>query len=348
MTEHLRRAARALISVSDKTGVIEFARALAGYGIELISTGGTRKALSDAGLNVLDIADITGFPEMMDGRVKTLHPAVHGALLAIRANATHAEAMRAHKISPIDLIVVNLYPFEQTVARGADFADCIENIDIGGPAMIRSAAKNHGDVVVLVEPDGARTMFTDRGAGSGLRSHDLSPALLEDVSWLHLSAYSLLSYPSRQACRQLFDAAGNAGLGRSVDPNSVSALVEMGGDTFLEWTSGADVLFPNLAEAQALAGCEEPGDAAERLLERYPIVAVKLAHDGVLVASREGLRLRRSAPEGPVVDPTGAGDAFAAGFLAAIASGEDVTAATRSGLEAAARAIRQIGAWPHV
>ncbi len=152
MTEHLRRAARALISVSDKTGVIEFARALAGYGIELISTGGTRKALSDAGLNVLDIADITGFPEMMDGRVKTLHPAVHGALLAIRANATHAEAMRAHKISPIDLIVVNLYPFEQTVACGADFADCIENIDIGGPAMIRSAAKNHGDVVVLVEP----------------------------------------------------------------------------------------------------------------------------------------------------------------------------------------------------
>ena len=152
MTEHLRRASRALISVSDKTGVIEFARALAGYGIELVSTGGTRKALGDAGLNVLDISDVTGFPEMMDGRVKTLHPAVHGALLGIRANPSHAEAMRTHKIHPIDLIVVNLYPFEETVARGADFADCIENIDIGGPAMIRSAAKNHGDVVVLVEP----------------------------------------------------------------------------------------------------------------------------------------------------------------------------------------------------
>jgi phosphoribosylaminoimidazolecarboxamide formyltransferase/IMP cyclohydrolase len=151
MTEHLRRATRALISVSDKTGVVEFARALAGYGIELVSTGGTRKALSDAGLKVLDVSDLTGFPEMMDGRVKTLHPAVHGGLLAVRGNAQHVEAMRAHDIRPIDILVVNLYPFEETVARGADFADCIENIDIGGPAMIRAAAKNHDDVAVLVD-----------------------------------------------------------------------------------------------------------------------------------------------------------------------------------------------------
>jgi phosphoribosylaminoimidazolecarboxamide formyltransferase / IMP cyclohydrolase len=149
--EHLRRATRALISVSDKAGVVEFARALAGFDIELVSTGGTRKTLSDAGLNVLDVSDLTGFPEMMDGRVKTLHPAVHGGLLGIRGNAAHAEAMRAHKIQPIDLLVVNLYPFEETVARGADFADCIENIDIGGPAMIRAASKNHEDVAVLVD-----------------------------------------------------------------------------------------------------------------------------------------------------------------------------------------------------
>ncbi|MGA2944912.1 MAG: bifunctional phosphoribosylaminoimidazolecarboxamide formyltransferase/IMP cyclohydrolase [Xanthobacteraceae bacterium] len=149
--DHLRRASRALISVSDKTGVVEFARALAGYGIELVSTGGTRKTLSDAGLKVLDVSDLTGFPEMMDGRVKTLHPAVHGGLLGIRGNAAHAEAMRAHKIQPIDLLVVNLYPFEETVARGADFADCIENIDIGGPAMIRAGSKNHEDVAVLVD-----------------------------------------------------------------------------------------------------------------------------------------------------------------------------------------------------
>src|SRR5580693_3338194 len=151
MTNDLRRVTRALISVSDKTGVVDFARALAGHGIELVSTGGTRKILSDAGLTVLDVSDLTGFPEMMDGRVKTLHPAIHGGLLAVRDSAAHAQAMRAHGIRPIDLLVVNLYPFEDTVARGADFAACIENIDIGGPAMIRAAAKNHDDVAVLVD-----------------------------------------------------------------------------------------------------------------------------------------------------------------------------------------------------
>jgi phosphoribosylaminoimidazolecarboxamide formyltransferase/IMP cyclohydrolase len=151
MTDNLRRASRALISVSDKSGVAEFARTLAGFGIELISTGGTRKTLSDAGLKVLDVSDLTSFPEMMDGRVKTLHPAVHGGLLAIRSNAEHLQAMRAHHIRPIDILVVNLYPFEATVARGADFAECVENIDIGGPAMVRAAAKNHDDVAVLVD-----------------------------------------------------------------------------------------------------------------------------------------------------------------------------------------------------
>ena len=151
MTEQLRRATRALISVSDKAGIAEFARALAAHGIELVSTGGTRKALTDAGLTVLDVSDLTGFPEMMDGRVKTLHPAVHGGLLAVRDDPQHAEAMRAHHIRPIDILVVNLYPFEDTVARGAGFDDCIENIDIGGPAMIRAAAKNHADVAVVVD-----------------------------------------------------------------------------------------------------------------------------------------------------------------------------------------------------
>src|SRR5271170_3919454 len=151
MSQRLRRASRALISVSDKTGIVEFARALAGFGIELVSTGGTRQTLSDAGLKVVDVGELTGFPEMMDGRVKTLHPAVHGGLLAVRDNPVHAEALRAHRIRPIDVLVVNLYPFEATTARGADFADCIENIDIGGPAMIRAAAKNHDDVAVVVE-----------------------------------------------------------------------------------------------------------------------------------------------------------------------------------------------------
>jgi phosphoribosylaminoimidazolecarboxamide formyltransferase / IMP cyclohydrolase len=151
MSEELRRATRALISVSDKSGVVALARALAGHGIELVSTGGTRRALAEAGLKVIDVAALTGFPEMMDGRVKTLHPAVHGGLLAMRGNAHHVAAMRAHNIRPIDILVVNLYPFEETVARGADFAACIETIDIGGPAMIRAAAKNHDDVAVLVD-----------------------------------------------------------------------------------------------------------------------------------------------------------------------------------------------------
>jgi phosphoribosylaminoimidazolecarboxamide formyltransferase / IMP cyclohydrolase len=152
MTDRLRRVCRALISVSDKSGLVEFARALTAEGIELISTGGTRKALADAGLPVLDISELTGFPEMMDGRVKTLHPKVHGGLLAIRENEEHAAAMRSHGIRPIDLLVVTLYPFEATVAKDADFATCIENIDIGGPAMIRAAAKNHADVTVVVDP----------------------------------------------------------------------------------------------------------------------------------------------------------------------------------------------------
>jgi phosphoribosylaminoimidazolecarboxamide formyltransferase/IMP cyclohydrolase len=151
MTDDVRRVTRALISVSDKTGLLDFARGLAGQGVELISTGGTRKALADAGLKVVDISDVTGFPEMMDGRVKTLHPKVHGGLLAIRANKDHAAAMQAHGIRPIDLAVVNLYPFEETVAKGAEYDTAIENIDIGGPAMIRAAAKNHADVAVVVD-----------------------------------------------------------------------------------------------------------------------------------------------------------------------------------------------------
>src|SRR6187401_37344 len=151
MTDTTRRVTRALLSVSDKTGLIEFARALSGYGIELVSTGGTAKAIAAAGLKVRDVSELTGFPEMMDGRVKTLHPKVHGGLLAIRDDAAHAASMAEHGIAPIDLLVVNLYPFEATVAKGAAFDDCVENIDIGGPAMIRGAAKNHNDVAVIVD-----------------------------------------------------------------------------------------------------------------------------------------------------------------------------------------------------
>ncbi len=142
---------RALLSVSDKTGLIDLAKKLDEHGVELLSTGGTAQALRDAGLPVIDVSEITNFPEMMDGRVKTLHPMVHGGLLALRDNADHVAAMKTHGIGAIDLLVSNLYPFEATVATGADYARCIENIDIGGPAMIRAAAKNHGFVTVVVD-----------------------------------------------------------------------------------------------------------------------------------------------------------------------------------------------------
>jgi len=143
---------RALLSVSDKAGLVELARALAGRGVELVSTGGTAAALRAAGLAVRDVAELTGFPEMMDGRVKTLHPAVHGGLLAVRDDPAHAAALEAHGIGAIDLAVVNLYPFEATVARGAARDEVVENIDIGGPSMVRSAAKNHAHVAVLTDP----------------------------------------------------------------------------------------------------------------------------------------------------------------------------------------------------
>jgi phosphoribosylaminoimidazolecarboxamide formyltransferase/IMP cyclohydrolase len=146
------KIARALLSVSDKKGLAELGRALAAHGVELVSTGGTAKALREAGLEVQDISDLTGFPEMMDGRVKTLHPKVHGGLLAVRDDPEHAAAMEAHGIGAIDLVVVNLYPFAQTVARGAGRDEVIENIDIGGPSMVRSAAKNHHYVAIVTDP----------------------------------------------------------------------------------------------------------------------------------------------------------------------------------------------------
>jgi phosphoribosylaminoimidazolecarboxamide formyltransferase / IMP cyclohydrolase len=174
---------RALISVSDKTGLLDLARALSGMGVELISTGGTSGMLRAAGLPVRDVSDVTGFPEMMDGRVKTLHPAVHGGLLALRDDDEHLLAMAAHGIEPIDLLIVNLYPFEETVAKGADHATCIENIDIGGPAMIRAAAKNHRFVAVVTDPADYAPLLDQ------MRSHDGATTLAFRQK-LALSAYS--------------------------------------------------------------------------------------------------------------------------------------------------------------
>ena len=179
---------RALLSVSDKTGLEDLGRALAARGVELLSTGGTAKALRAAGLDVTDVADVTGFPEMMDGRVKTLHPRVHGGLLALRDNPEHVAAMEAHGIGAIDLLVVNLYPFEATVASGADYDTCIENIDIGGPAMIRAAAKNHAHVAVVVDVQDYDSVLAE------LDSHDGGTSLafrqhLAQIAYARTAAY---------------------------------------------------------------------------------------------------------------------------------------------------------------
>ncbi|MEO0908039.1 MAG: bifunctional phosphoribosylaminoimidazolecarboxamide formyltransferase/IMP cyclohydrolase [Pseudomonadota bacterium] len=165
-----RAIKRALLSVSDKTGLADLGAALAARGVELVSTGGTARTLREAGLDVRDVSDLTGFPEMMDGRVKTLHPKVHGGLLALRDNDDHVAAMEAHDIGAIDLVVVNLYPFEATVAKGAERAEIIENIDIGGPSMVRSAAKNHGFVTIMTDAGDYAELISELDANDGATS----------------------------------------------------------------------------------------------------------------------------------------------------------------------------------
>lgn len=178
----------ALLSVSDKTGLVPFATALQTRGVILLSTGGTARTLREAGLEVTDVSSHTGFPEMMDGRVKTLHPKIHGGLLALRDNPEHAAAMAEHAIAPIDLVVVNLYPFAQTVARGADYDTAIENIDIGGPSMVRSAAKNHRSVTVVVDPADYLTVLDDLSANDGATGYPLRQRLAAKA-YGHTAAY---------------------------------------------------------------------------------------------------------------------------------------------------------------
>ena len=210
--EGLCKVRRALISVSDKTGIIEFARALRGFGVEIISTGGTARALREAGIEVRDISDVTGFPEMMDGRVKTLHPRIHGGLLAQRDNQEHLSAMREHNIEPIDMVVVNLYPFEQTVAReGVTPQEAIEQIDIGGPSMIRSAAKNYQGVAVIVSPDSYSEIGEELNQNNGrlslhTRAHLAKQAFMRTASYDAAIASYMLGEDSRRQ-------AGAGGMG---------------------------------------------------------------------------------------------------------------------------------------
>lgn len=229
--EELRTIRRALLSVSDKTGIIEFARALRGFGVELISTGGTAKALREAGVDVRDISDVTGFPEMMDGRVKTLHPRIHGGLLAVRNNEEHMAAMREHGIEPIDMVVVNLYPFEQTIAReGVTLEEAIEQIDIGGPAMIRSAAKNYNDVAVVVSPESYSELVEEMNRAGGA---------------LRLATRGRLAWEAfRRTCE--YDACVSNYLGAHVAPESFQRVLNAGPDEIVAENSPQNALWSAL------------------------------------------------------------------------------------------------------
>ena len=191
----LRKIRRALISVSDKTGIVDFANELKAFGVEIISTGGTAKELRRAGIEVRDVSDVTGFPEMMDGRVKTLHPKIHGALLGVRDNPNHQAAMRDHAIEPIDMVVINLYPFEETIAReGVTPAEAIEQIDIGGPALIRSAAKNYKDVAVVTSPDMYRQIRTELILDDGALTL-ATRELLARLAFMRTAIYDAAIFP---------------------------------------------------------------------------------------------------------------------------------------------------------
>ncbi len=284
---------RALISVSDKTGLLEFGRFLAGQGVEILSTGGTARALREAGVPVKDVSEHTGFPEILDGRVKTLVPQVHGGLLGRRDLPEHGAQMAGHGIAPIDLVVVNLYPFEATVAGGAGFEDCIENIDIGGPAMIRSAAKNHAHVVVLTEPAQFAEIQAELAAEGGTRL--ATRRRLAAAAYARTAAYDAAisgwfagqlgkEFPPRLA----FAGVLRQGLRYGENPHQQAAFYTDGSDrpgiaTALQ-VQGKELSYNNLNDTDAAFEC-----VAE--FDRPAIVIVKHANpcgvavDGSLAAA---------------------------------------------------------------
>ena len=233
---------RALISVSDKTGLIEHAKALSELGATLVSTGGTHKTIADAGLRVADVSAVTGFPEMMDGRVKTLHPKVHGGLLALRDNAEHTKAMKEHGIEAFDVLYVNLYPFEATVARGADFETCIENIDIGGPAMIRAAAKNYGFIAVATDVEDIEAILAEAKEHGGttlalvaaaLGAYLQSTALRAEKRTRWLLNAAIPDRRDHVTVETLLDAGLRVAERTGLDPAAVEAI-EARGTLFVE------------------------------------------------------------------------------------------------------------------
>jgi phosphoribosylaminoimidazolecarboxamide formyltransferase / IMP cyclohydrolase len=260
MTENVRPIRRALISVSDKTGILDFARELTRFNVEIISTGGTAKTLRDAGITVRDISDITGFPEMMDGRVKTLHPRVHGGLLAIRDNADHVAALEQHGIQPIDLVVVNLYPFAETIKRaGLTREEAIEQIDIGGPAMIRSAAKNAHDVAVVVSPEQYASVIDELNQNNGAlllnTRNTLAQKAFEHTAQYDIMVSSYLAGSSDALPDRLsWTMKKTADLRYGENPHQKAALYQTstsGGIANAAVLAGKEMSFNNYVDAEA-------------------------------------------------------------------------------------------------
>jgi phosphoribosylaminoimidazolecarboxamide formyltransferase/IMP cyclohydrolase len=270
--ERLRKISRALISVSDKTGLIEFATLLKRFDVDIISTGGTAKALRKGGVPVRDVSEVTGFPEMMDGRIKTLHPRIHGGLLAIRDNREHVAAMHEHDITPIDLVVINLYPFKQTISKEhVTVAEAIEQIDIGGPAMIRSAAKNHADVAVIVDPSQYDQVATEIALKDGATTFELRRNLAS-AAFAHTASYdSVVSQYFNKLSEQQNSSSSPRSFGETENltlhkinelrygenPHQSAALYRLG-DSMLpgslaaaELLSGKEMSFNNYVDAEA-------------------------------------------------------------------------------------------------
>ncbi|MEO0544900.1 MAG: bifunctional phosphoribosylaminoimidazolecarboxamide formyltransferase/IMP cyclohydrolase [Pseudomonadota bacterium] len=243
---------RALISVSDKTGLIDFARSLAAMGVELISTGGTSRAIADAGIDVVDVSAVTGFPEIMDGRVKTLHPKIHGGLLAIRDDGEHVAAMEAHGINGIDLVVSNLYPFAEVLASDADAPTMIENIDIGGPAMIRASAKNHAYVTIITDPSDYEAVASELSTGGGMIS-------LATRRKLAAKAYQRTASYDAMVCNWMIE---------QFDGDAFGGLDAVGGTKAASLRYGEN---PHQEASLYLTGEKRPGAACATVLQGKPL-----------------------------------------------------------------------------
>ncbi|TVR06443.1 MAG: bifunctional phosphoribosylaminoimidazolecarboxamide formyltransferase/IMP cyclohydrolase PurH [Salinarimonadaceae bacterium] len=309
MPTNTKRVSRALISVSDKTGVIDFARKLHERGVTLVSTGGTHRTLAEAGLPVIEVSEVTAFPEMMDGRVKTLHPKIHGGLLGVRSNPEHQAAMFAHGIEAIDLLVVNLYPFEATVAAGRPYEDCVENIDIGGPAMIRAAAKNHQDVTVVVDGADYEAVLADLDAHDGQTTLTLRRRLAQKA-YARTAAYDA-AISNWLASALEIDAPAFRAVGGTLaeemrygeNPHQKAAFYRTGenrpGVSTARQVQGKQLSFNNINDTDAAFECVSEFDPAKSAA----IVIVKHANPcGVA----EGASLREAYERALACDPVSA------------------------------------------